>query len=92
MMYDVRCVMCTYTQTVLLTTPTILLYVLHLYCSMLKLKTAQFRAVLNASNLDPVMLQKVTSKLDNMISVKNAHISELQYDVARISKVTTNHL
>jgi len=49
-------------------------------------KNAQFAAILRASNLDPVVLQNVTRKLDDVLSAKNEQIDALRYEVAKATK------
>lgn len=56
------------------------------YRDMFEVKKAQFTSVLRASNLDPVVLQNVTKKLDDVLTSKNEQISELKYEVAKIQK------
>ncbi len=51
-----------------------------------RVKNAQFGAVLKASNLDPVVLQNVTRKLDDVLSAKSEQIDDLRYEVAKASK------
>lgn len=51
-----------------------------------EMKKAQFTSVLRASNLDPIVLQNVTKKLDDVLSSKNEQIQELKYEVAKITK------
>jgi len=51
-----------------------------------RVKNAQFGAVLRASNLDPVVLQNVTRKLDDVLTAKNEQIDELRYEVAKVTK------
>lgn len=60
--------------------------VLEEYKEMFQAKRAQFTAVLRAANLDPVVLQNVTKKLDDVLTSKNEQIRELQYDIAKITK------
>lgn len=51
-----------------------------------EVKKAQFTSVLRASNLDPVVLQNVTKKLDDVLTSKNEQVNELKYEVAKIQK------
>jgi growth arrest-specific protein 8 len=53
----------------------------------LEKKDAQLNEVLAASNMDPVMLGNITRKLDEVLEAKNRTIRDLQYEVARVSKV-----
>lgn len=56
------------------------------YRDIFEVKKAQFTSVLRASNLDPVVLQNVTKKLDDVLSSKNDQISELKYEIAKVQK------
>jgi len=47
---------------------------------------AQLSEVLAASNLDPVALQVVSQKLEDVLNAKNAVIKDLQFEVARACK------
>jgi hypothetical protein len=49
-------------------------------------KDAKLNEVLAQSNLDPIMLQNITRKLDDVLDGKNRAIRELQYDLARVTK------
>ena len=50
------------------------------------MQKTQFTQVLRAANLDPVMLQTVTRKLDEVLSAKNEQLSDLQYETQRLTK------
>ena len=52
----------------------------------LEKKEAQLGEVLAAANLDPAVLQQLSSKLESVLDSKNQLIKQLQYDVAKISK------
>ena len=52
----------------------------------LERKDSQLSEVLAQSNLDPVMLQNITRKLDEVLDTKNRAIKDLQYDLARVTK------
>jgi len=56
------------------------------YRDIFEVKKAQFTSVLRASNLDPVVLQNVTKKLDDVLSSKNDQLSELKYEIAKVQK------
>lgn len=56
------------------------------YKDIFQVKKAQFTSVLRASNLDPVVLQNVTKKLDDVLSSKNEQIHELRYETAKVTK------
>lgn len=56
------------------------------YKDMFQQKRAQFTAVLRATKLDPVVLQNVTRKLDDVLTSKNEQIKELQYEIAKVTK------
>jgi len=56
------------------------------YRDIFEKKKAQFTSVLRASNLDPVVLQNVTRKLDDVLSSKNDQLSELKYEIAKVQK------
>jgi len=56
------------------------------YKDMFEVKKAQFTSVLRASSLDPVVLQNVTKKLDDVLTSKNEQVNELKYEVAKIQK------
>lgn len=56
------------------------------YRDIFEVKKAQFTSVLRASNLDPVVLQSVTKKLDDVLSSKNDQLAELKYEIAKIQK------
>ena len=50
-------------------------------------KEAQLSEVLAASNLDPSVLGVVSKKLDDVLDSKNGAIQDLQYELARVTKV-----
>ncbi|KAI8465222.1 MAG: growth-arrest-specific micro-tubule binding-domain-containing protein [Monoraphidium minutum] len=52
----------------------------------LELKEAQLGEVLAAAHMDPAALQQVSGRLEEVLSLKNATIRALQYDVAKVSK------
>ena len=54
----------------------------------LEKKEAQLNEVLSASNLDPTALTVVTRKLEDVLDSKNSAIKDLQYELARVCKVT----
>jgi len=56
------------------------------YKDVFEVKKAQFTSVLRASNLDPVVLQNVTKKLDDVLTSKNEQIQELKYEIAKVQK------
>jgi hypothetical protein len=56
------------------------------YKSIFEQKKAQFTSVLRASNLDPIVLQNVTRKLDDVLTSKNEQIQELKYECAKVMK------
>lgn len=56
------------------------------YQDVFDMKKQQFTAVLKASNLDPVVLQNVTRKLDDVLTSKSEQIQELKYETAKVSK------
>lgn len=56
------------------------------YRDIFEVKKAQFTSVLRASNLDPVVLQNVTKKLDDVLSSKHDQITELKYEIAKVQK------
>lgn len=56
------------------------------YKDIFEVKKAQFTSVLRASNLDPMVLQNVTKKLDDVLTSKNEQIQELRYEIAKIQK------
>ncbi|VDQ03857.1 unnamed protein product [Trichobilharzia regenti] len=51
-------------------------------------KEAQLSEVLSASNLDPISMATVSRKLGDILDSKNGTIKELQYELARVCKVT----
>lgn len=59
---------------------------LYEYQNYFEQKKAQFTSVLRASNLDPVVLQNVTKKLDDVLSSKNEQIEEMKYEIAKVTK------
>lgn len=61
-------------------------HMLHSLQDQYRVKNAQFGAVLRASSLDPVVLQNVTRKLDDVLTAKNEQIDELRYEVAKVTK------
>merc|ERR1712179_393239 len=56
------------------------------YRDIFEVKKSQFTSVLRASNLDPVVLQNVTKKLDDVLSSKHDQINELKYEIAKVQK------
>ena len=54
----------------------------------LEKKEAQLNEVLSASNLDPTALTVVTRKLEDVLDSKNSAIKDLQYELARVCKVS----
>lgn len=56
------------------------------YMELFEIKKQQFIAVLQASNLDPVILSNVTKKLDDVLTAKNEQIEELKYETMKIIK------
>lgn len=65
---------------------TVLERMLDEYKDLFEVKKSQFTSVLQASNLDPVVLQNVTKKLDDVLTNKNEQVNELRYELAKISK------
>lgn len=55
-------------------------------------KNAQLQELLMAANLDPVQARRVTDTLDNLLESKNANIRDLQYRVAKESKMFNDSL
>lgn len=49
---------------------------------------AQLNEVLAAANLDPSALTIVTRKLEDVLDSKNSAIRDLQYELARVCKVS----
>lgn len=58
----------------------------------LEKKEAQLNEVLSASNLDPTALAVVSKKLEDVLGQKNAAIKDLQYDLAKVSKMHNDAL
>ena len=50
-------------------------------------KSVQFNEVLRAANLDPAIFNTVTQKLDEILDNRNSLIQDLQYGVARATKM-----
>jgi pantoate kinase len=54
----------------------------------LETKEVQLGKVIAAANLDPNTVKQVTQTVDDLVSEKNNTIQDLQYEVARLKKVT----
>ncbi len=49
-------------------------------------KKAQFTEIVRSARLDPVVLQSVTRKLDDVLTAKNTQIGELRYEIQKLAK------
>ena len=62
-----------------------------LISSDLWLQEVQLNEVLAAANLDPSVLTRVTRKLEDVLDSKNSAIRDLQYELARVCKVSCRY-
>jgi hypothetical protein len=53
----------------------------------LEKRELQVNEVLKATNLDPAALASLTKRLEDVLTAKNDQIKELQYDLAKVTKV-----
>jgi growth arrest-specific protein 8 len=53
----------------------------------LEKKDLQLNEILKATNLDPAALSNLTRRLEEVLEMKNQQIKELQYDLAKVTKV-----
>ena len=53
----------------------------------LEKRELQVNEILKATNLDPSALASLTKRLEDVLNAKNGHIKDLQYDLAKVTKV-----
>lgn len=53
----------------------------------LEKRELQVNEILKATNLDPGALANLTRRLEEVLNAKNTHIKDLQYDLAKVTKV-----
>ncbi len=53
----------------------------------LEKRELQVNEILKATNLDPVALANLTKRLEDVLNAKNDQIKDLQYDLAKVTKV-----
>lgn len=53
----------------------------------LEKRELQVNEILKATNLDPGALANLTKRLEDVLSGKNQHIKDLQYDLSKVTKV-----
>lgn len=53
----------------------------------LEKRELQVNEILKATNLDPGALANLTKRLEDVLNGKNQHIKDLQYDLAKVTKV-----
>lgn len=54
---------------------------------MVEKRDLQVNEVLKATNFDPAAMTSLTRRLEEVIDAKNRQIKELQYDLAKVTKV-----
>ncbi len=50
----------------------------------------QVNEILKATNLDPGAVASLTRRLEEVLSAKNQHIKDLQYDLTKVTKAHTD--
>lgn len=53
----------------------------------LEKRELQVNEILKATNLDPAALASLTRRLEEVLNAKNDQIKDLQYDLAKVTKV-----
>jgi hypothetical protein len=55
----------------------------------LEKRELQVNEILKATNLDPAALASLTRRLEDVLNAKNDQIKDLQYDLAKVTKVSS---